>query len=82
MRLCHQGAAPGRGPEAKVSTLLSQFPTDADLHSQAGTVPTDHHQEPGHAIPGTHHISSGTRPSIPVTPFRRVIKKRDIFNTE
>lgn len=33
MTLCHQGAAPGRGPEAKVSILLPQFPTDADLHS-------------------------------------------------
>lgn len=64
MRLCHQRAALSHGPEAKVPTLLPQFPGDVDLHSQAWTVPTDHHQNPGHVTPGTHHISFWARLAI------------------
>lgn len=57
-------AALSHGPEAKVPILLPQFPADADLYSQAWTVPTDHHQKSGHVTPGTHHISFWARLAI------------------
>lgn len=40
-------------------TLLPQFPADADFHSQAWTVPTDHRHKPDNVTPWTHHISFG-----------------------